>query len=278
MSVRVETQNDLGVDLATKHKIYHRPDPIDPTQTQADFEVLMRDGLVILEDLLNEEQIATLKHEASLHLNHCGRNNFEGHKTQRIYGVFTKMRSVDPLAEHPRVLALLDKLFLPNYRLSQAQVINILPGEEAQPLHYDDGFYRWPRPRPALGAATILAVDDFTEENGGTAYIPGSHTWGEDRQPMRKETLSVAMKAGSAILFLGTLWHGGGANHSNAPRLAATCQYCEPWLRQQVNYTLEVPKETVIGLSEPMKSMLGYSIHPPFMGMVDGMHPKRLLK
>lgn len=238
----------------------------------------MKDGIVILENLLNDEQIANLKEEASKHLNHQGRNNFEGLQTQRIYGVFTKMRSVDPLAEHPRVLALLDKLFLPNYRLSQAQVINILPGEVAQPLHYDDGFYRWPRPRPALGAATILALDDFTEENGGTAYVPGSHTWGENPQPTHAQTQQVSMKAGSAILFLGTLWHGGGANRSNAPRLAATCQYCESWLRQQVNYTLEIPKEIVRELSEPMKSMLGYSIHPPFMGMVNGMHPKRLLE
>ena len=85
------------------------------------------------------------------------------------------------------------------------------------------------------------------------------------------------MPAGSCILFLGNLWHGGGENRSGADRLALTAQYCEPWLRTQENYFLSVERETVAGLSEDMKRLLGYSIHPPFMGMVNGMHPRRKL-
>ena len=73
------------------------------------------------------------------------------------------------------MLALLDRILEPNYLLSQLQVINILPGEAAQPLHYDDGFYPWPRPRRAIGAASIFALDPFTEDNGATVVIPGSH-------------------------------------------------------------------------------------------------------
>ena len=278
MTSKILSQDDLDLDLAGTHKFHQRQNTIDPAQTQAEYDLLMRDGFVILENLLNEAEINELKRQSDPHLTHHGRNNFEGFKTQRIYNVFTKMRALDPLAEHPRVLALLDKLFMPNYRLSQALLINIMPGEEAQPFHCDDTFYKWPRPRPALGAATIMAVDEFTGDNGSTVYIPGSHTWDEERQPTREEAIPAILKPGSAIFFLGTLWHGGGANTTNHSRLAATCQYCEPWLRQQANFCLEVPKETVAGLSEPMKSMLGYSIHPPFMGMVNGMHPKRLLE
>ena len=85
------------------------------------------------------------------------------------------------------------------------------------------------------------------------------------------------MPAGSCILFLGNLWHGGGENRSGESRLAFTAQYCEPYLRTQENYFLSVPKQTVAGLCEDMRRLLGYSIHPPFMGMADGMHPKRAL-
>ena len=80
------------------------------------------------------------------------------------------------------------------------------------------------------------------------------------------------------VLFLGTLWHGGGANQSAAPRLAVTAQYCEPWARQQENFSLSVSLERARECSAHIQRMLGYSIHPPFMGMVNGMHPRRLLK
>jgi ectoine hydroxylase-related dioxygenase (phytanoyl-CoA dioxygenase family) len=85
------------------------------------------------------------------------------------------------------------------------------------------------------------------------------------------------MPSGSCVFFVGTLWHGGGANRSDQARLAVTAQYCEPWLRPQEAFTLSTDRETVRAVSEDVRRMLGYSIHPPFIGMVDGMHPKRLL-
>src|SRR5687767_13423503 len=87
----------------------------------------------------------------------------------------------------------------------------------------------------------------------------------------------AVMPPGSAIVFVGTLWHRGGANRSTAPRLALSTQYCEPWARQQENYTLAIPPETVATFSERVQELLGYSIHPPFMGHTSGLHPKRRL-
>ena len=148
----------------------------------------------------------------------------------------------------------------------------------AQPLHMDDGFYPWPRPRPAISAATVFAIDDFTENNGATVAIPGSHLWGEDRVPRPEDQrIKAVMPAGSCILFLGKLWHGGGENCSGSDRLALTAQYCEPWACTQENYFLSVSRETAAAVSENIRRLLGYSIHPPFMGMVNGMHPKRTL-
>jgi ectoine hydroxylase-related dioxygenase (phytanoyl-CoA dioxygenase family) len=237
---------------------------------------LERDGYVVLDNLIDHEQRAVIRDEAERLAHHTGANPFEGHRTQRVYAPLSKTRAIDDLIDHPRIVALLDALLLPNYLLSQAQIINILPGEVAQALHHDDAFCYLARPHKAVHAAFIAAIDDFTAANGATLVIPGSHAWG-DRQPRREETIACEMAAGSAVFFLGSLWHGGGANTTDRARLAVTGQYCEPWLRQQENFFLEIPKEQARTLRDRILSMIGYSIHAPFMGMVDRHHPKRAL-
>lgn len=269
----------LRVDLARRHKATPSGGAIvEPAVVDADMAALERDGYVILENLISPDDCDQIRAATAALLSHTGRNSFEGERTQRIYSVLNKTRTCDRLVDHPRVLALLDRLFLPNYLLSMLQVINILPGEDAQLLHHDDAFYPAPRPRPALGAATIWAIDPFTSSNGATVVVPGSHDWDVRRPAATDTTVSVEMAPGSCVFFLGTLWHGGGANRSPAVRLAVTAQYCEPWLRPQEAFTLSTTRDTVCAVSEDIRRMLGYSIHPPFIGQVDGMHPKRLLE
>ncbi|MDR3663389.1 MAG: phytanoyl-CoA dioxygenase family protein [Mycobacterium sp.] len=278
MSAEVSSLADLSGDLAgTYRRTESSGATVDPAVVDADLAAVLRDGYVILPDLLATAQLDAIREAVTSLLNLHGRNGFEGRATQRVYSVLNKTAACDAIADHPRVLALLDRLFLPNYLLSMLQVINILPGEQAQMLHTDDGFYPLPRPRAALGAATIWAIDDFTADNGATDIIPGSHRWG-DRMPVDEEREPVVMNAGSCVFFPGTLWHGGGANRSDRPRLAVTAQYCEPWLRPQEAFALSMTRDTVRRVSEDIRRMLGYSIHPPFVGQVDGMHPKRLLE
>lgn len=266
------------------------------------------DGFVVLEDLLSADDLAG--HRAALAPSFArqafGRNDFEGRKTERIYTLPAVAPAFATLAVHPLVLAICDALLAPSYLLTAAQAIRIHPGEKPQGLHFDDSFYPFPRPRRAISLATICAVDDFTAENGATEVIRGSHRWGDVvprgvvaaddfAQTMRygrgadsalalggqdlvdAEPEPVCMRAGSVVVFLGTLWHRGGANRSQAPRLALTYQYCEPWARQQENFTLAIEPEVAAAMPERMQELLGYSIHPPFMGHVGGVHPKRRL-
>jgi len=88
----------------------------------------------------------------------------------------------------------------------------------------------------------------------------------------------MTMPSGSLALAKGTLWHRGGANLSDRPRLIITPQYCVGWVRQLENMSLAVPAELAEKLPERARELIGYSIHPPFMGHVDGVHPKRLLQ
>ena len=268
-------------DLAGRYKsTAGSQDPIDPELLSDLLQRLNQDGYIILEKLFSEETMDALKADVLPRFKHeAGRNNFEGLATQRLYSMMAETDIANPMVEHPLILGLLDKIFEPNYLLSQLQVINIHPNEAAQPLHYDDGFYPWPRPRRALGAATIIAVDEFTENNGATVVIPQSHLWG-DRIPEEtdiKTSLKAVMPKGSVLFFLGTLWHGGGANKSTSPRMCLTAQYCAPFCRTQENFSLSIPKARVKTFSENIQRLLGYSIHRPFMGMVEGKHPRRVL-
>jgi len=253
---------------------------VDPEHINSIMAQVNARGYIIIENLFKHEAMDALKADALTRFKHAsGRNNFEGLATQRIYSIMAETDIANPMVEHPLIMGLLDHIFEPNYLLSQLQVINIHPGEAAQPLHYDDGFYPWPRPRRALGAATIIAVDDFTEDNGATVLIPDSHNW-DDRLPETKDKaqlIKAVMPKGSVLFFLGTLWHGGGANESGASRMCLTAQYCAPFCRTQENFSLSIPKARVKSYSETIQRLLGYSIHPPFMGMVEGKHPKRVL-
>ncbi|MFT6269291.1 MAG: hypothetical protein ACJAVV_002116 [Alphaproteobacteria bacterium] len=266
-----------GKDLAKKFKQLPPSAQRKSALIVQDFNTLMSDGYVIIKGLLTLSQCKEIKTTCLPLMNHKGRNEFEGEKTQRLYNVLAKTRCIDRLADHPRILGLMDLLFRPNFLLSQSQVINILPGEKQQAYHYDDSFYHIPRPRPPLGAASIWAIDDFTAKNGATVVVPASHKWDGRQRPTPDKVIQAVMPAGSVIFFLGTTWHGGGANNARSPRLAVTHQYCEAFMRQQENYLLELNKETISTLSPELRALVGYSIHSPFMGMVNGQHPLRLL-
>mmetsp|Transcript_9380 Transcript_9380/g.22515 ORF Transcript_9380/g.22515 Transcript_9380/m.22515 type:complete len:298 (-) Transcript_9380:213-1106(-) len=236
-------------------------------------------GFVILRHLLSRDEVEEIRAEIGPLLGTGGRNNFEGYKTRRVYAVLSKTRALDKLIAHPVVMALLRQWLMPNFLLTAAQVIDICPGESMQPFHYDDQFTKVPRPRDPFSMATVWALDDnFTAENGATLVIPGSHKWGDDSIPDEKMvhelSISANLPIGSCVFFAGTLWHGGGANKSeDTSRCAFTAQYCQPWVRPQENMMLSVPFEQVGSLPVEIQSMVGYSIHPPFIGHVDGRHP-----
>jgi ectoine hydroxylase-related dioxygenase (phytanoyl-CoA dioxygenase family) len=279
----VRDQDDYNSqDLATKYKsTAGSQQKMDPEQLAGYMKEFEDKGYFIVENMISKEKCEEIKRTALALFEHdSGRNNFEGFKTQRLYATFEKTLTCNDLVDDPLVLNVLDQIFHPNYLLSQLQIINILPGEAQQPLHHDDAFYDVPRPRKPLGAATIFAIDDFTEENGATTIIPGSHKWGDERPAPQDDPhqIPVVMPAGSMLFFSGTLWHGGGANRSDQSRMCVTAQYCDSWVRPQENYSLSISKDTVKQCSEHIQRMLGYSIHPPFLGFVNGMHPKRLLE
>lgn len=248
---------------------------------------IRKQGFTVIEDFMSPDTIEAVRAGLTPFENtHRGRNDFEGFKTERVYTLVARARVFENLVEDPRVLAILDRFLQPGYLLTATQSIRISPGETAQNLHTDDGFYRIPRPRPAISYTLIAAVDAFTQANGATEVVPGSHRWGNQGEagrpndPAEIERLLVPMEvpAGACFIMAGTLIHRGGANRTDKPRLAFTNQYCEPWARPQENFFLAIPPEQVRDMSPRVQRLLGYDVWPPFMGMVTASHPAKALE
>ena len=244
-------------------------------------------GFTVIPDFMDAATIQAVRDGLAPYMGqHRGRNAFEGFSTERIYTLVARAKVFEDLTEEPRVLAILDRFLQPGYLLTASQSIQILPGEAAQDLHTDDGFYRQPRPRPAISMTVIAAVDAFTAENGATEVIPGSHLWGDlgdgvrtaGAETMESLLVPMEMPAGACLVMAGTCVHRGGANRTEQPRLAFTNQYCEPWGRTQENFFLGVPPEQARTMSPRLQTLLGYDIWVPFMGMVTSLHPRRALE
>ena len=239
---------------------------------------LTDDGYCIVEGVLDRDAVAATRASLVevLAATPTGRNDFEGYRTQRIYALFAKTRAFDGPVLHPLLLGVLDRL-LGHYQLSAPTGIQIGPGERAQVLHQDQSIYPLPPDFPDVVLNTMWALDDFTEANGATRLIPGSHRW-VDRVPTPEDAVVHAeMPAGSVAFYVGRIWHGGGANRTDRPRLGVILEYVAAWLRAQETHLLAVPREVVVDLPERLQELLGYNVYPPFVGYVDGRHPRRYI-
>ncbi|HEY3703190.1 MAG TPA: phytanoyl-CoA dioxygenase family protein [Acidimicrobiales bacterium] len=247
--------------------------------TEATAASLAERGYATIPDAIDAEQVrwARAELEEILATTPSGRDDFEGRRTRRVYALFAKTRSLDALALHPEVLAILDRV-LGAYQLSAPAGISIGPGEQAQPLHPDDAIYPLPRPHDEVVVNVMWPLQDFTEANGATRIVAGSNHWTTERPGPDTPTVTVEMPAGTALLYTGSVWHGGGPNRTGDDRLGVVLHYAASWLRPVENHVLAVPPSLASTLPVRLQELLGYNIHPPFIGYVDGRHPRKLLE
>ena len=259
-----------------------------------------RDGYIIFENVMPHQDVEAVRKALEPYFTKTGRNYFEGFKSNRVYSLLTKAPDIfAPMVMHPLAMAFVEADLGRSCLLSSLLAINLHPGETVQDWHHDDQHADMPLPRPTFGTSTFWAIDDTTEENGATEILPGSHLWKDDQglghppihdtargkdqsnlvdpQP-RTDAIKATMPAGSLMITKGTLWHRGGANRSDRPRLIVTPQYCSGWVRQLENILLATPKEVAAALPKRVRELVGYSIHGAFMGYVDGAHPEKTLK
>ena len=256
-------------------------------------------GYVIIEDVLSPSDCDDYRQilERFMAVSPTGRNVFEGTSSHRLYALLAKSDRFAGMIEHPLAMAFAEHFLGESCLLSACLSINLHPGETVQPWHTDDGHISVPQPHGIFGISVFWALDDTTDMNGATEVLPFSHQWDapdiagrlQDEHFGQLEDLSetsqgeiecvkATMKAGSVMIMRSDVWHRGGANQTDTDRLIVTPQYCAGWARPLETMLLAVPPETVARLPSRTQALLGYSIHTPFMGYVDGMHPSRVLQ
>jgi ectoine hydroxylase-related dioxygenase (phytanoyl-CoA dioxygenase family) len=239
--------------------------------------ILARDGCVIVENLVPRSTMERAHAELAPYIDatQFGGDEFAGKRTKRTGGLLARSATCRELVMHPLALdatraSLVDAT---SFHLHLTQVIAIGPGEPGQMIHRDQwafDFFPFPTGYEAQ-CNTIWAMSDFTAENGGTRVIPGSNHLEGRHQFTHDDCEAVEMPTGSVVFYNGSIYHGGGANRSNATRYGINITYARSWLRQEENQYLAVPHDVARTFPEPLLRVMGYARGAYALGYVDDL-------
>ena len=255
---------------------------LDPDTLAAHAERIDRDGYTILERVIEPELVAALG-EDLLRLERFygvvpSDNGFEGTKTVRIYNLLALSKLYEAIPVHADVLPVVERVLDEGCLVSSLSSIAIEAGESAQPIHADDQLIPLTKPHVPTVCNTMWALTDFTEANGATRIIPGSHL--RDHSPdfgAPYDSIAAEMPAGSVLVWHGSLWHGGGANATDERRVGVAMNYCAGWIRQQENQQLGIPREVAAGFSPRLRQLCGYGVYNGLIGHIDKHSPVEML-
>ncbi len=239
---------------------------------------LARDGAVIIDDVLDAATLATLRAEVDpcLAATAAGPDEFTGRNTRRFGSLIERVPASRPLVLNPLINDA-TKLFLDGssaYQLHLTQAICIGPDSPAQGIHRDEwafDFFAFPRGFE-VQCNTIWALTDFTDENGATRVVPGSQCDTEPKQYTVEDTVPAEMRAGSVVVYSGSVYHGGGANRTtDQTRIGLNITYNRGWLRQEENQYLAVSRECAATLDEKLLRLMGYQKGAFALGYIDDL-------
>lgn len=204
-------------------------------------------------------------------------NDFEGQRTVRIYNLLVHGDVFAQVPIHQHVLPIVEQVLDAECLLSSLSSIDIGPGETAQPIHADDMLMPIPKPHPPTVCNTMWALTDFTEANGATRIVPGTHAGPGPDYGQHYDSIAAEMPAGSVLIWHGSLWHGGGANTTSDRRVGVACNYCAGYIRQQENQQLGIPRPIARGLPRRLQRLVGYGAYAGLVGHIDKHDPIELL-
>jgi ectoine hydroxylase-related dioxygenase (phytanoyl-CoA dioxygenase family) len=240
------------------------------------------DGYTILPNAIDPEVVeeidrALLKLEYDLGIVPAD-NLFEGLHTTRVYNLLVHGSTFEKIPVHPHVLPVVEAVLDPGVLISSLSSIAIGSDERPQPIHADDQLIPLTRPHVPIICNTMWAISDFTEENGATRLIPGSHLRSEAPNPLEHyDTIAAEMTKGSVLVWVGSLWHGGGANVTDQRRVGIAMNYCAGYIRQQENQQLGIPPQLVRQFPRRLQELIGYSVYNGLIGHIDKQHPAKFV-
>ena len=238
---------------------------------------LSADGAVVVDELVAPSVMDAIADELApfVDATPTGPDDFSGRNTRRTGALIARSPTARDLVMAPLALAAVQRVLghATNHQLHLTQLISIGAGEPAQPVHRDQWAFDF-FPFPAgyeVQCNTIWAMTDFTEENGATRVVPGSHRFEDKLQLTAADTVPAEMAKGSVLFYTGSLYHGGGANRSDAVRCGVNITYNVAWLRQEENQYLSVPHDVARTLPVELLRLMGYARGAYALGYVDDM-------
>ncbi len=184
-------------------------------------------GWIAVPDVLETGEASTLAAECLTLLADLGHDTRPGDKavagTLHLVDLLERVPRTGAIVEHELILRAIEHLVGPNARQADISFRCPQPGYGGQRLHAD-----W-IPLGAVGlaqiATAIVALCDFTADNGATRVVPGSHLRPDQQRlsgnlERHPDEVALTGKAGTAFVFSGHLLHSGTVNRSSAPRPA----------------------------------------------------------
>jgi ectoine hydroxylase-related dioxygenase (phytanoyl-CoA dioxygenase family) len=205
-------------------------------------------------------------------------NSFEGEHTVRLYNLLARGKVFERIPVHAAVLPVVERVLDPGCLVSSLSSIGIDPGEAAQPIHADDQLIPVAKPHAPFVCNTMWAITDFTEANGATRIIPGTHR--KDHSPSygrHYDSIAAEMPKGSVLVWHGSLWHGGGANRTDTRRVGIAMNYCAGFMRQQENQQLGIPLRVAREFEPRLQELCGFGIYNGLVGHIDKQSPAEML-
>jgi ectoine hydroxylase-related dioxygenase (phytanoyl-CoA dioxygenase family) len=178
---------------------------------------------------------------------------------RRLANLVNKGRIFEEVIVNPRVLACVERVLGPQFKLSSLNVRSANPHTaDGQPLHADSGAIA--DETGYLVCNSVWMLDDFTADNGATRMVPGSHRWrqlphSDFFEPHPEECL-VLGRAGDVVVMNAHVWHGGTPNRTDQPRRAMHVYYTR-WDQPQQQYQRRLLSPAVqAGLSAEARRIL----------------------
>lgn len=247
---------------------------------------LADEGYTIVERAIEPELVDALLedvHRLEAHLDRSpAENRFEGNRTTRTYNLLAHGEIWQRVPVHPVVLELVEGVLGPQCLVSSLASISIAPGETAQVIHADDQIQPLAKPHVATVCNSMWALTDFTEANGATRVVPGSHLWQSPdyfaADDHGIDTIPAVMTKGSVLVWHGSTWHGGGANTTaDDTRVGVAMNYCAGFMRQQENQQLGIPPEVMATFSPQLRELCGLGMYRGLTGNIEKRSPAELL-
>ena len=227
-----------------------------------------RDGICVMEGILDA---AGLKRVRTALEDGIARDEREGIPVRgfgfdpdarniRVFDLIGKDPVFTELIEHPIAVELVRHVIGAPFSLSNFSANVTAPGSGAMGMHADQGYVPAPWPPYPMAVNVAWTLDDFTEANGATRFVPGSHR--QDHGPEMSDaakTRPIECRAGSIFIMDGRVWHQTGVNTtSDQTRAGLFAYYVRPFIRPQWNWSLTITPEHLARMSPLMHEMLGF--------------------